>query len=138
MIHVQYYNLDIYCKDAFNWMAARNYFYVLIVFYLSTQSMCTIFDGVMKRKARNKLRVQLLGVYYDMNHSSSTFFGSFLRPPQSFLFNAINFALMVSLAVQWKKKINAPKMPLTMVHIEYNTRFWSYSAKEPSRNDANT
>lgn len=60
MIHVQYYNLDIYCKDAFNWMAARNnYFYVLIVFYLSTQSMCTIFDGVMKRKARNKLRVQL-------------------------------------------------------------------------------
>ena len=49
-----------------------------------------------------------------------------------------NFARVESFAEQWKMKIKTPKIPLKRVQIEYNTRFWSYSAIVPSKKVAKT
>ena len=62
--------------------------------------------------------------------------------PEIFWFNVFNGHVLInvtlSFPVQWKKKTEAPSMPLMRVKVPYMAGFCSYEAKVPVRKLANT
>ena len=63
--------------------------------------------------------------------------------PEIFWLNVFNVHVLIvnvtlSFPVQWKKKTDAPSMPLMRVKVPYMAGFCSYEARVPVRKLANT